>query len=745
MKKIFIFLFSSIFLLFSSSSFAYRPLFEWTAANTIDSREISGTFVRASSAYETNINTGLLTSVASNTARFELVGGKIAYRCGPESTNSLIYSEELDRVSWTKTRASVSANAVDAPDGSTTADKIVEDSTPNSSHLVFKYVDHATFTDDVTHTFSGYVKQGERTWLKVSVYNKAAVWITAYYDLANGTVGTVSANGTARIESAPNGFYRCSLSFDIENGAQNCGFYFSPAVADNDNQYDGDGSSGIYVWGAQVEELLCASSYIKTTDAAAPRATESGYPEWTLSSALTSLFAETLGSDELGGNGDCATDFFDSKSAGWTHDIGNGEYDCDGSQLGVADLTENNVATVDSTYKITWTVKNYVVGAIRVQIGTIGTGGIGPWISADGTYNHYVKASTVDFVIRGNVDFIGSVDDIVVKEVTNASSNGGPPEGTVIIRFAPDGWDYDDVPTGTTINGIVSVRSISRYSLMWAHYSDAGGGRIIGKDGTLEPWAQVNWTDGVWCKLFNKFGYLVDNVSKFLIAYDKGAGYTEGTEKDYDGAFVVDTKIRIGDSVAYPMHIRDLRIYDQVPTDYAKVASTDEEINYQLYESSDSTFQLNGIHVPAGETGVKIQNCTIVDFECLGILAEETCTVTNTICDDNDESISIAAGKTVTGTYNCMESSAKQGDGTYSDGSSTTLWSTDPTFIDLAAGNFKLRADSPCINAGTDLGLTQDFRGRSVPKNNVPDIGAYESIKSLQLPHFDTLTPVYAP
>lgn len=589
MKKIFILLFSSIFLLFSSYSFAYRPLFEWTAANTIDSREISGTFVRASAAYETNINTGLLTSVASNTARFELVGGKIAYRCGPESTNSLIYNEEFDRVSWTKTRASVSANAVDAPDGSTTADKIVEDSTPNSSHLVFKYVDHATFTDDVTHTFSGYVKQGERTWLKVSVYNKAAVWITAYYDLANGTVGTVSANGTARIESAPNGFYRCSLSFDIENGAQNCGFYFSPAVADNDNQYDGDGSSGIYVWGAQVEELLCASSYIKTTDAAAPRATESGYPEWTLSSALTSLFAETLGSDELGGNGDCATDFFDSKSAGWTHDIGNGEYDCDGSQLGVANLTENSVATVDSTYKITWTVKNYAAGAVRVQIGTIGTGGIGPWISADGTYNHYVKASTVNFVIRGNVDFIGSVDDIVVKEVTNASSNGGPPEGVVAISFAPAGWDHDDGPTNTSISGIVSLIAASRYSLMWLKIEVDDSGRVIGKDGVSEPFCDTDWTAGNWTTLYNKFGYLESNVSRFILSYDEGSGYTEGTAKDYDGAFVVDTKIRIGDSVTYPMHIRDLRIYDVSTAPHYSITGTNENKILKEYKGRPYT------------------------------------------------------------------------------------------------------------------------------------------------------------
>jgi len=50
----------------------------------------------------------------------------------------------------------------------------------------------------------------------------------------------------------------------------------------------------------------------------------------------------------------------------------------------------------------------------------------------------------------------------------------------------------------------------------------------------------------------------------------------------------------------------------------------------------------------------------------------------------------------------------------------------DPKFIDKANNNFHLQSDSPCKDTGTDVGLTQDYEGNTVPYNSIPDIGAYE-------------------
>ncbi|MEM5788543.1 MAG: choice-of-anchor Q domain-containing protein, partial [Syntrophobacteraceae bacterium] len=49
-----------------------------------------------------------------------------------------------------------------------------------------------------------------------------------------------------------------------------------------------------------------------------------------------------------------------------------------------------------------------------------------------------------------------------------------------------------------------------------------------------------------------------------------------------------------------------------------------------------------------------------------------------------------------------------------------------PKFLDPANRDFRPSRSSPCINAGTDAGLTSDFRGWPVPSYGAPDIGAHE-------------------
>jgi uncharacterized protein (TIGR02145 family) len=51
---------------------------------------------------------------------------------------------------------------------------------------------------------------------------------------------------------------------------------------------------------------------------------------------------------------------------------------------------------------------------------------------------------------------------------------------------------------------------------------------------------------------------------------------------------------------------------------------------------------------------------------------------------------------------------------------------TDPLFVDASIGNFHLQSNSPCINAGINVGLTTDYTGNIIVE--LPDIGAYEYI-----------------
>lgn len=50
----------------------------------------------------------------------------------------------------------------------------------------------------------------------------------------------------------------------------------------------------------------------------------------------------------------------------------------------------------------------------------------------------------------------------------------------------------------------------------------------------------------------------------------------------------------------------------------------------------------------------------------------------------------------------------------------------DPLFVDAENGDFHLQSGSPCIDAGTDVGIAEDMDGVSMPQGNHPDIGAFE-------------------
>ena len=49
-----------------------------------------------------------------------------------------------------------------------------------------------------------------------------------------------------------------------------------------------------------------------------------------------------------------------------------------------------------------------------------------------------------------------------------------------------------------------------------------------------------------------------------------------------------------------------------------------------------------------------------------------------------------------------------------------------PFFTDTKANNFTLQRVSSCIDAGVDVGLTQDFLKKPVPTSSGVDIGAFE-------------------
>ena len=182
------------------------------------------------------------------------------------TTNLITYSEKIDDSSWTKNASSIVANQTTAPDNTLSADLLKEDSS-NAEHWIRSL--NITAVSGTRYSMSFYAKQKERTWVKVNFLNSGVVSYNAWVNLANGEVGTKNANLIITTSLEENGFYRIKVSADAVTTTIN--LLIGLATGDNVNAYQGDGTSGIYIWGCQVEEQSQATAYIKSDGIAAVR------------------------------------------------------------------------------------------------------------------------------------------------------------------------------------------------------------------------------------------------------------------------------------------------------------------------------------------------------------------------------------------------------------------------------------------------------------------------------------------
>jgi hypothetical protein len=179
----------------------------------------------------------------------------------PSATNLVEYSEDFSNPYWTKSAILIDSNQTEAPNGSIVADKLMEEGV-NQTHLVFK----AGITD--LGTISVYAKQGDANNRLFQIRRDGGSNSWSWFDLQAGTV-EYQTQGVASIEDAGNGWHRCTFTPTNSNGT--VVFGLSNGGLTRSVAYEADGTSGVYLWGAQLETGSVATSLIPTAggDAAA--------------------------------------------------------------------------------------------------------------------------------------------------------------------------------------------------------------------------------------------------------------------------------------------------------------------------------------------------------------------------------------------------------------------------------------------------------------------------------------------
>lgn len=186
-------------------------------------------------------------------------------------TNLCLQSEDFS-TTWTVAQATVTVDQTTSPSGTNTADKIAETAIANTHSVKQTFTKAASA---LQYAFSCYLKAAERSiaWLSVDDGVNGNAY---FFNLATGVVGSTAAFGTgftavsAIINPLPNGFYRCTILFTTTTGTTlNCSI--ATSTADGTQSYLGVAGSGIYAWGAQLEQAAAASSYIPTVAASVTR------------------------------------------------------------------------------------------------------------------------------------------------------------------------------------------------------------------------------------------------------------------------------------------------------------------------------------------------------------------------------------------------------------------------------------------------------------------------------------------
>jgi hypothetical protein len=300
----------------------------------------------------------------------------------PQRTNLITHSEYLDGLLGV-VNGSVSYNTTTSPEGLNNAALYTEDSSTNAHYIDSNSF---TYTGGSNHIISVFAKYNGRF---LTLQGTSFIIGTSYatFNLQTGEVEEESI-GTASIEDYGNGWYRCSLKVTASSTSTGLATLLLNDIATGgrSRSYTGDGSSGLYYYGFQVEASSYATSYIPTYGASVTRVQDLSVT----ASPSTSYFGQTEGTifTEIKINAITSGSYsrvLNLKNSGGSNQI---YFQQNDSRIlgtvfnGSNQFTQNTSSgflSVGSTYKIAMAYKDgdYALYINGTQIGTSSASGLG--------------------------------------------------------------------------------------------------------------------------------------------------------------------------------------------------------------------------------------------------------------------------------------------------------------------------------------------------------------------------------
>lgn len=232
------------------------------------------TFARAETAEYLN-GSGVIVSAAADepALAWSTAGDLLGLVIEGESVQTLANTSDPHLVLTNLFGGTQTADNAAAPDSTTTAAKVTED-TSNGAHYIGQNAQFAVQSDEVV-CWSFFLKPNGRTKFQVSLFEWGALsnFIRTTIDLTAGTA-TSSVGGAGSVlaapapEAYPSGWWRITLiGTPSVGGAGNCYPRIAVLNSSGVGNYVGDGASGFWHWGHNFRQDGFQRSFIATTTA----------------------------------------------------------------------------------------------------------------------------------------------------------------------------------------------------------------------------------------------------------------------------------------------------------------------------------------------------------------------------------------------------------------------------------------------------------------------------------------------